>query len=834
MCNDFTIHPSKYICIYIMFKTNSLGLLFFSLISMNIHSQITGIVTDKNTQTPIEYATIILKQGDEVLEGTVSKPDGSFVMPTSVSAPFSIEVSFLGYQTLTRDVNAKTNGSYDTGTIGLLPSQNLLEEVVLQAKTSPFQNKIDRKVYSAKEFSTAVGGNGMDVIRNLPSVSINGLGEISVRGSSGFVVLLNNKPIQSDVQSLLGQIPANSIKNIEIITAPSAQYDAEGKAGIINILTLKNSIQGDYFQVNTLLGAPSIEDYNNAQNAQRFGTDITYNTVREKWNLSSGISFQRNDISGRREGDVYTTIGDQYTRFPSDGERSFDEINFSGRLTADYQLSDHDLISFGLFAGKRTKERTADILYYANYGLNDKMDYTFQYYNENLRIRKSDFALGSLDFDRNFNNSAQLHTSLLYEYTLLGGPTTNRNLGHPDHSIVYQDEYNTNDNPLYGLRFNLDYNFQPLSFGTLKMGYQFRNLDHTGDFVYERKNNNTQLFELVPEFSSEVNLKRSIHAAYLQYNGSTDKWDFAAGLRMENMTRELSLKDKTGQIDEDYRLNFNKLFPSASLDYQWKERVAFNLAYSKRIERTTTFKMNPFPEREHSETLEQGDPNLQPELIDQVELGVNLKTKKGNSYFSSLYYRNVNHLINRVNTVYNDTILNRIYSNVGTAKAFGREMGSEYSIGKKLNVFYSSNFYYYIIEGSFDNLPVDTQGYVYSFNLNSSYDFSETAFAQFNFNYLSRRITAQGEDSRFYSPNLTLSKRFWNNQWTATLQWKNIDMGLINSNEQRITTQREGLFYTTTNYVYEVDVVLLGLSYNFNNRKNTSKFIDSEFGKREF
>ena len=161
---------------------------------------------------------------------------------------------------------------------------------------------------------------------------------------------------------------------------------------------------------------------------------------------------------------------------------------------------------------------------------------------------------------------------------------------------------------------------------------------------------------------------------------------------MENMKRELSLKDKTGQFDEDYSLNFTKLFPSASVNYQWKERVAFNLAYSKRIERTTTFKMNPFPEREHSETLEQGDPNLQPELIDQVELAVNIKTKKGNDYFSSIYYRNINHLINRVNTVYNDTILNRIYSNVGTAKAFGREMGVEYSIGKKLKVFSSSNF----------------------------------------------------------------------------------------------------------------------------------------------
>ena len=166
------------------------------------------------------------------------------------------------------------------------------------------------------------------------------------------------------------------------------------------------------------MGAPSIQDYENAESAQRFGADITYNTVREKWNLSTGFSFQRNDISGRREGDVYTIIGDKYTRFPSSGERSFDEVNYSGRLTADYQLSENDLISLGLFAGKRTKDRTADILYYANYAIISDIKYEFQYYNENLRIRKSDFVLGSLDYEHNFENKAEFTSSILYEYTL--------------------------------------------------------------------------------------------------------------------------------------------------------------------------------------------------------------------------------------------------------------------------------------------------------------------------------------------------------------------------------------------------------------------------------
>ena len=790
---------------------------------------------NKYTNAPIEYATVILKGDDKILEGTISKPDGSFILPISANGNFIIEVSFLGYQTIVRDnISVQKNTPLDLGVISLQTTQNLLSEVVVDTQRSAIQNKIDRQVYSASEFSIAKGGTGMDIIRNLPSITINSLGEINFRGSSGLVVLVNNKPVQSDINSLLNQIPANSIKNIEIITAPSAQYDAEGKAGIINILTLKNTLQGDYFQVNTLLGAPSIEDYENAHPARRYGVDITYNTVGEKWNFSSGLSFQRNDLSGRREGDVYTIIQDKYTRFPSDGERSFDEINYSGRLTADYQPSDKDIFSLGLYVGKRTKERTADIVYYNNYAITDKIDYQFQYYNKNLRIRKSDFVLGSLDYDHSFENSAQLNTSILYEYTLLGGPTTNRNLGHPDNTIIYQDEYNTNENPLFGMRINLDYTFKPLSIGNLKIGYQYRNLDHTGDFIYQRKNNESLLFELVPEFSSEVNLKRSIHSSYFQYDISFEKWNFAAGLRIENMDRNLSLNDKTGQLDESFTMNFTKLFPSASIHYQLKENLSINMAYSKRIERTTTFKMNPFPEREHSETLEQGDPNLHPELIDQVEFGINKKTKKGNSRFFRIYYRSIKDLINRVNTVYNDTILNRIYSNVGNAKVIGRENGGEYNLGKKLKIFYSTSFYYYIIKGSFDDHIINTDDYVYSLNLNSTYNFSNSSFVQLNFNYLSNKITAQGKDSEYYSPNLIFVRRFWDNQLTVSLQWKNIDMGLMNSNEQRITTQREGDFYTTTNYVYEVDMILLSLSYNFKNRKNTTKFIESEFGKREF
>src|SRR5690606_27743467 len=167
--------------------------------------------------------------------------------------------------------------------------------------------------------------------------------------------------------------------------------------------------------------------------------------------------------------------------------------------------------SLGFFAGKRSKDRLADIVYYDNYteypAFSGERLHAMEYYNHNLRTRRSDFVMGSLDYSHTFRDKSTVSTSLLYEYSMLGGPTISQNQGWPDTNIMYQDEYNTNDNPLNGIRFQADYKSKPLSFGDFEAGYQFRNLDHVGDFIYERKNLNSGNFELVPEFSSTVNLK---------------------------------------------------------------------------------------------------------------------------------------------------------------------------------------------------------------------------------------------------------------------------------------------------------------------------------------
>ena len=839
----------------------ALSFTFLVMFANTISAQIRGNINDAITNDMLEYATVTLhnQSNGSLVTGVVTDNKGKFAIDNIKPGSYFVEATFIGYES--KKINNitvdKTKKLVYLGVISLTYSDNELNEVVIKGEAATVAHKIDRQVFNTSKFQNSEGGNAADVVKNLPSVSVNGAGDISVRGSKSFAVLINGKPTQGDAASLLAQLPANALEKVELITAPSAKYDPEGTAGILNIITKKGATNGDYAQVNVRGGFPPIQDYNTKVYPQRYGVDVTYNTRSDKWNLSLGTSYQRNDLSGRREGGLDITTAPNLTRFlPSDGERSFDNLAYNGRVTIDYSPNDSDEFSLGMYAGKKQSDRLADI-FYDNYTMNNGVkERVFSYYNHNLRTRKGDFALASFDYAHKFENKSKLSTSFLYEYTFLGGPTVNDNVSDVDYTTIYQQEYNTNDNPLNGIRFNLDYKFKPSNIGTFETGYQFRSLDHTGNFEYTRKNNFTSIFEVVPEFSSDIELKRIIHSAFVQLTGKKSNWDYNAGVRLESSDREYKEKLVSDANENVYNYDFVKLFPSASLQYKVNDQTNLKAAYSKRIERTTTFKMNSFAEREHSEVYEQGDNKLKPEFIDLIELGVTKNYDGGHAVFATAYFRHTENVINRVNTlvyekdpnnaanfIVNDSILNRVYSNVGKSNAIGLELGATIKPSKNWTNFIGANIYNYAIDGSFlfnhrDGNPrtydVNTAATIYSFNVNSTYNFWKNASLQFTFNYVSETNTAMGEDSQFYTPNLAFKKSFMGDNLVATFQWQNMDMGLLTSNEQRITTYNPNQFYTTTNYVYEVDVLSLNLTYTFNKLKNKSKFIDSEFGKKEF
>ena len=713
-----------------------------------------------------------------------------------------------------------------------LPNKLSLTEIVVKGKKPPVSFKIDRQVFRAAEYANAANGNAIDLIKNLPSVSVNGQGEINLRGSASFQVLLNGRPTQGDPAFVLAQIPASSIENIEMISSPGAAFDADGKSGVINIITKTAPEKGLMVQSNIMLGAPPFNDFDNQRytSPQRHAADISVGYQKGKLDLSTGVNYLRNDIAGYREGNVNTTIGNIYTSFPSNGERSYKRYNVGGRLSAGLQLNARNRLEAALYSGKKYQTRVADLLYNnSRKNMLTGAQSSFDYFNKNTAEKQGRFTLASLGSIHQLSKATQLSFSLQYEGADLESLTTNQNLSYPGLKTMIQETINPSSNPLHAYRFKADLTDKKGN-RTWQAGYQFRYDEQLGDFLYRYKNLGMQEFAKDPFFSSQVAVRNNIHAGYLQYGNAKGRLSYQAGLRAEHMLRNLSFSDNV----PGNRLPLLNLFPSYLIRYALAEKVAIKQSFTRRIKRTNNFELNPFPEREHSETLEQGDPALLPELTGIWELGVEHKLSKG-SFSMSVYHQRTKNPIQRVNKVFNDTILGRIFTNAGLAKQTGVEANLTYRVGKVWQMIIGGNIYKYDIRGSLFNgsLPFTNNSWVYSINATQSLSLKANWQLQFSVNYLSLRATAQGEDGAFLTPNFSVKKTSKDNRWNFQAQWLFMDAGLGISNIQRITT-RGSNFYTTTNYVYEPDQVQLSVGFNLIKKNRKISLPQSEMAEKEF
>jgi ferric enterobactin receptor len=807
---------------------------FFSLAFAQNNSLIKGKLIDSLTTEPLAFASIRLeaKNQGNLIKGELADDKGTFQFVGLKDDKYVIKIEYVGYKTKFVEISyEKLNSQLDLGSISLAPLSQLLESVTVSGIKPNVVATLEKQVFKAEQFEVAKGGTATDVLKNIPSVMVNAEGEITMRGSKGFLILVNGKPTQIDAATILAQIPANSIEKIEMITAPSAKYDADGKAGIINIVTKKGTNDGWSLSSNLQNGLPRIKQYYNATEPDRYGADVSANYRKGKWDISISLNYLKNDIAGQRIGDVNTTLNNIFTSFPSEGERSYKRENYGFRTSLIYSVSKSDEISAGVYLGERNQYRTADILYNNTKTnlLTNAVVGRNTYFNANLVLKSGSFNVYNLDYTHKFKDASSLTFSSLYENAMIDGYTKNRNLNAKNYADTLQYTINTGENPLNALRLKIDYE-KTIGIGKLSMGYQYRNQQQKGGFAYFEKAGNFTPLERNPVFSAEIEVLNRIHGVYAQYAGSYKKIEFSSGLRYENALREFT--DNRGNPPAE--LNLSNLFPSANILYNFKKELRIKVAYSRRIQRSTNNELNPYPEREHSETLEQGDPNIRPEFIGIYEAGLTKDFKKASLYWN-VYRQQITDIVNRVNSVYNDTILNRIYTNAGKARLLSSEVGLTLSPIKNLKLFMGGNIYSLKIEGTlFDNsVAVNSSGWVYSINSNISYQITKTLSTQFNLSYLSARNTAQGEDSRFYQPNFSVKKAFLDNKLSLTAQWQNAALGNMKVNEQRISTYGSN-FYTTTNYIQERNIFLLNLSYILNKIDKKTKLPNSEFGEKEF
>ncbi|MGX1753347.1 TonB-dependent receptor [Sphingobacterium sp. NPDC055346] len=794
-------------------------------------SKISGTVKDSLSSAPIAYASIgLLDINKKVIDGMITDTTGRFQFTDLKNGPYILQIKFIGYRQKNSPIEIKGQKSIDLGNILISSAQQSLEQVTVTANIAAQKHSSDRQTYQASQYKNAVGGTALDIVKNLPSASVDANGNISMRGNSGVIVLINGKPSFIDPATILGQIAANDVSEVEYITSPTAQYDPDGKGGIINLKTKKSAANGFAWILNLQTGLPSIDDYDNIESQKRFGGDISFQLKKDKLELNGSANYLRNDNAGFRDGDVNTIIGDKQTFFPSKGERSFDKYNFGLRLNAAYELSEKHNLNLGVLASRRFQDRLADI-HYNNRTIQpssgDQIS-SLDYFNSNLQNKQGEFYLVDFSYQYKINPRHSLQLGAIYEFANIYGSTKNGNIENNVDTVQWS--HNIYTNPLHGLRLSLQHQWK-FDNAELISGYQLRNDKQKGNFEYFYKEKGGQYLQINPEFTGRLNATNRVHVLFSQYDRKFNNTQLSLGLRYEYYQRDVLLLDN----NQEYPYSIHQLYPSFNLMHDLGAGWSWKLAAARRVQRNNNFELNPIPEREHSETLEQGDPELLPEFTTNAETGLVKKLSAG-SLFLNAYYQHTKNPIQRVNSVYADTILRRVFTNADYASRYGMEIGGEGKPLTWLKVNAGANIYNYKVSGKvLDYQETRTnQDWVYSINAGIQADFSPTWSTGLQVNYLSERPTVQGKDSRFLTPHFNLSKGFLKGAITAQLLWQFIELNKKwGVNEQRITTYSND-FYTTTNYIYEKNVFLINLNFNLHKLNQIIKLPKSEFGEKEF
>lgn len=807
-----------------------LGFLFALQTAYAQSSKLSGIVKDSISITAIAYASVsLLDANNKIVDGMMTDSLGNFNFSNLQKGKYSVIVKFIGYNQKETTVEIKDQKIIDIGSVLISSANNSLEQIRVTASAAAQKHSSDRQTYQAGQYKNAVGGTALDIVKNLPSASVDANGNISMRGNTGVIVLINGKPSLLDPATILNQIAANDVTEVEYITSPTAQFDPDGKGGIVNLKTKKSTTNGFAWIVNLQGGLPSIDDYDNRESQKRFGGDIAFQYRQDKLELNGSANYLRNDNAGFRDGDVNTIIGDRQTFFPSDGERSFDKYNFGIRLNSAYEISDKHSVNLGVLASRKFQDRVADI-HYTNRTIRPSTGQEISrvnYFNPNLQNKQGEFYLLDFSYLYKINAAHSLQLGTIYEYANIYGSTKNGNIENKTDTVQWT--HNTYTNPLRGLRLSLQHNWT-LENADILTGYQLRNDKQKGNFEYLASENGTDDLELIPEFTGRLNATNTVHALFTQYDHQFTNTQLSLGLRYEYYQRDLLLVN----TNQEYPYSIHQLYPTFNLMHDLGSGWSWKLSAARRVQRNNNFELNPIPEREHSETLEQGDPELIPEFTTNVETGLVKKLKAG-TLFLNAYYQHTKNPIQRVNSVYADTILHRVFTNADHASRYGVEFGGEDKVLSWLKVNGGLNLYNYKISGQvLDYQETRTnQDWVYSINAGVQVDFPKNWSTGLQVNYLSERPTVQGMDSRFVTPHFNLSKAFLKGTITAQLQWQFIELGDWGVNEQRITTFSND-FYTTTNYIYEKNVFLVNLSFNLHKLNQILKLPKSEFGEKEF
>ncbi|OGX81565.1 hypothetical protein BEN47_19185 [Hymenobacter lapidarius] len=779
--------------------------------------RITGTVTEAGTGKPVSYATVAVLDGaGKVVNGGVAGDDGTFILAGIPAGSYKVQVSFVGYKNEERPgVAVPAGGAVDLGKVALETSAQKLGEVVVVAQKPLIEERVDRTVYNAENDQTARGGDASDVLRRVPLLSVDLDGNVSLRGSSNIRVLINNKPsaiAASSIADALRQIPAEQIKTVEVITSPSAKYDAEGTGGIINIITKTNTLRGGTLGVDMSAGTRNASlSLNSSYRTGKMGFSLNAGG-RAGYNIVGGFENEQTIINPANSLDRRTTRQTADNRQNQGGGRT--------ALGWDYDINKQNSLqaslSYGLRASDSRQDRLTRVAVPSPTG--QPLDVRDVYVQD-----RSGTVDASLGFTHLFAKPQQ-------EFSLLTLYSRNDRTNDFTNSILDPGNLNTtlgrlrNENPSANEEFTVQADYQSPVGKTQVLEFGAKNILRrvSSDFALFTAPGAEGGFVRDPNaaLNNGFNYDQNVTAAYTTYTvGLPKNITLKPGLRYEYTTIGADFRNSSETVSIP---SYGALVPSVNLSRRLTNGNVLKAAYNRRLQRPSLQFLNPAPQFSNILLVSVGNPELKPEFTDNFELGYSTLIKKVNLNFTA-FARNTSGSIQSVREPLTDALRAAIgaqlapdaqqisFRNIGQENAYGGNFFASIN-GKKLSLNTGVDVFYAALRNNVSGIfNASNQGFVASGRLFGSYKITDLWGLQgFGF-YRGRQVLLQGEQSGFGFYGLSVRREFANKKGSFGFGANNFITNSINiRNEirtpllEQISTSERRQLSVQVNFSYRI------------------------------
>lgn len=765
---------------------------------------IKGIVVEKGTNTPIEFADVILSKKGETtaVAHSFSETNGQFTFSDTNEGEYVLLIRLVGYDIYNAPVIInQSSETLDLGKIELAPLEVGLSEVVIEAQKRQVIYKLDKKIIDASNNLMSSGGTAVDILENMPSIRIDAEGEVTFRGSSGFRVYVDGKPSLYNGTLALQQVPSGQIDNIEIITVPSARHDTEGDVGIINIITKKNSQHGFSGMVN-MTGSTALSN----------GVDFMFTKQNKNlqwyWAGSWSQPIRKSDFDQNKK----TIVGDLTTVSHSNGPRQSKAYNYYIRNGYVYTGLPNTTLNIEAEIGYGKKTRKGDLDYTEEQSKNGSIVESGHYMSRDFYDLHQNYYQGSTGFSHRFDKDGHELTgrfllryegdAMEYFQSDLFDMNNNRAQGHR----AWEDEHR------WTVQGNLDYVLPFSNTGKFEGGYQYHSYLEDGDYSMQFWDPVKQEFYWRDDIYNTFYFQRGIHSVYAIGSESYRNFDFQLGLRGEHTHQVL----RSSIEGADRTVNHFEVFPSVHIGYNLPKEQKLLFAYSYRTTRPQLFYMEPYITYRDYYSAEKGNPDIRPEYIHSFELNYK-KNIDEHIISSSLFYRFRKDKIERLRVPYEAGVTLDSMANVGNDRALGVELNGQIKVNRWWNMNLNGNIYYYKVENEFKVNGKNETSTNYDITLNNLFDIHKDTRIQIDGNFVGPTVNTQGRSHSFWFVNLAVRQQLFNRKLQSTLSFRDI----LNTARYKSDISMANL-ESITHIRPKYPVITLTLSYTFNNFKKKS------------